>query len=243
MSNQKGKFHAKIMKHWLYQSKKVGDIGDGRLFVEGYASTGDVDRVGEMVVPERTIWEKAITAYMENPILLWMHQHTEPAGLVTEMRIDEGVGFWIKGFVSKTMERLQTQIQEGIVRAFSIGYDPIKTLIENGVRKVVDFELYEISIGSVPINRRTLFSISKAFMDGSDLYVPECSLQEEVDKLLTQKLAALGLGPDAKPITSSKAKGKAPESPAYSHLKTVLSEISEAERDAKLKRFKQVMNT
>ena len=243
MSDSKGAFHARITKHWLYQGEKASDVGDGRLYVEGYASTGDVDRAGEVVVPERAIWEKAIEAYMENPILLWMHQHMEPAGRVTEMRIDEGVGFWIKGFISKTMEKLQTQIQEGIVRAFSIGYDPIKTLIENGVRKVVDFELFEISIGSVPINRRTLFSISKAFQDGTDLYIPERTLAEEVDKLLTQKFAALGLGPDAKPITSNKAKGKAPESPAYSHLKTVLSEISEAERAEKLRRFKGVMNT
>jgi len=242
MENSKGVFHAKIKKHWLHQSEKAEDVGNGRLYIEGYASTGAVDRSDEVVVPAKEAWEKAIAAFMKNPVLLYMHNYSNPAGLVTEMRIDEGIGFWIKAFISSTQETLKTQIMERVIRAFSVGINPIKTKIEDGIRYITEFELYEVSVGVVPINRETLFNVAKAFRDGSDLYIPERTLAEEVDKLLTQKLAALGLDPSAKLITSSKAKGKAPESPVYKNLLRVLSEIDKTEGSRTLKEFRTVIS-
>ncbi len=237
MENDKVVFHAEIKKHWLYQSEKADDKTNGRLFVEGYASTGAVDRTGEVVVPEKAVWEKAIAAFMKNPIMHWLHNYGDPAGRVTEMRIDEGVGFWIKAFVSSTQEKLKTLIQEEIVRAFSVGINPIETKIEDDVRYITEFELYEISFGGVPVNRETLFSISKAFKDGTDLYIPERKLTDEIDKLLTQKIAAMGLGP-AQLITPNKEKGiKAPESPAYQHLTRLLKSLRDDESAENIKRI------
>lgn len=239
MENDKHVFHAEIKKHWLYQSDKADDKTNGRLFVEGYASTGAVDRYDEIVVPNKEAWEKAIEAFMKNPILLNMHDYYDPAGLVTEMRIDEGVGFWIKAFISSTQERLKTQIMERIVRAFSIGFRTLKSNVEDGIRSITELELYEVSVATVPVNRETLFSISKALRDGTDLVISERKLEDEIDKLLTQKIAALGITPAAPPIKTKQVKGI--ETPEYANLQRVLAGLDEEKRARELHRFDELL--
>lgn len=233
-------FHAEIERHWLYQSEKADDKTNGRLFIEGYASTGAVDRYDQVVIPSKEVWENAISAFMKNPVLINMHDYHDPAGLVTEMRIDEGVGFWVKAFISNTQERLKAQIIERLVRAFSIGFRSIADEVKEGIRYITELELYEVSCCVIPVNRETLFNISKALRNGTDLYIPELCIKEEIDKLLTQKIAALGIKQSiASPVTVQQAKGI--EAPEYANLNRVLSALDEERGSWELQRFNETL--
>ena len=46
---------------------KAGDTIES-IFIEGYASTTDVDRAGDVVPP--SVWKKGIENYLKNPIIL-----------------------------------------------------------------------------------------------------------------------------------------------------------------------------
>jgi hypothetical protein len=60
-------------------------------------------------------------------------------------------------------------IEEGILRAFSIGYEVLEERPIDGVNQILKLRLYEVAIVSIPANRRALFSVSKALEAGDDL--------------------------------------------------------------------------
>lgn len=62
------------------------------IFIEGYASTNDVDRAGD-VVPA-SVWEAGMKNYLNNPIILAQHDHDDPIGRMVEHKVDKK-GLWI----------------------------------------------------------------------------------------------------------------------------------------------------
>jgi len=132
------------------------------IVIEGYASTNDVDRVGD-VVPT-SVWEKGMRDYLKNPIILAYHNHQMPVGRMVEHRVDER-GLWIKATISDAADNVYKLIKKGILSAFSIGFR-VKDAEYNSAAEVFlikDLELHEISVVSIPANQNTLFSLSKAF--------------------------------------------------------------------------------
>jgi HK97 family phage prohead protease/HK97 family phage major capsid protein len=130
--------------------------------IEGYASTDDVDRQGDIV--PASVWKKGIQNYLKNPVILAYHDHSEPVGRMVEHRVD-GKGLWVKARISSAAGEVFNLVKDGILTAFSIGfrivdaeYDAAKELFV-----VKELELHEISVVSVPANQNTLFSLSKAF--------------------------------------------------------------------------------
>jgi len=154
-------FHADIKKHRSVDT-------DDRLYVEGYASTKNLDRYVEVVSPEA--FESTIETYMSNPVVLFQHKHDNPIGQVVEIAIDK-FGLWVKAFISKaeSAKSIATMIEEGILRAFSIGFREKTATPVDEVYTIQDLELYEISVVSIPANRESLFSVAKAFEHGTDL--------------------------------------------------------------------------
>lgn len=137
---------------------------DGSLLVSGWASNFDVDRVGDTVT--RAALEKALTGYMRNPILLYGHKYTQPAGVVTKARVtDEGL--WIAAKLPRPDGGLPlhywTLVRQGIMRALSIG----GVWKRDALRRLVEIDLREVSIASVGVNAGTLLSAqtAKAFGD------------------------------------------------------------------------------
>ena len=136
------------------------------IYIEGYASTNDVDRVGD-VVPT-TVWEKGIVNYLKNPIILSQHDHDDPIGRMVEHKID-GAGLWIKARISAAAEAFNL-IKDNVLTAFSVGFK-VKDAEYNSAADVFvikDIELIEISVVSVPANQNTLFSLSKAFQNAEE---------------------------------------------------------------------------
>ena len=150
---------------FLNSSFIKSDTADGKtasITIEGYASTDDVDRQGDIV--PASVWKKGIQNYLKNPVILAYHDHSEPVGRMVEHRVD-GKGLWIKARISSACGEVFDLVKDGILTAFSIGfrivdaeYDAAKELFV-----VKELELHEISVVSVPANQNTLFSLSKAF--------------------------------------------------------------------------------
>jgi len=150
---------------FLNSSFIKSDTTDGEttsITIEGYASTDDVDRQGDIV--PASVWKRGIQNYLKNPVILAYHNHSEPVGRMVDHRVDSK-GLWVKARISSAADEVFNLVKDGILTAFSIGfrivdaeYDAAKELFV-----VKELELHEISVVSVPANQNTLFSLSKAF--------------------------------------------------------------------------------
>lgn len=131
------------------------------IFIEGYASTNDVDRAGDVVSTQ--VWEKGIQNYLKNPIILAQHDHDDPVGRMVDYRVDSK-GLWIKARVSAAAE-IFNLVKDKVLTAFSIGFRVIDAEYNaaSEIFMVKELELVEISIVSVPCNQNTIFSLAKAF--------------------------------------------------------------------------------
>jgi len=148
---------------------KLVESDGARRQIEGYASTRDLDRTGEVVEPGA--FAESLKDFMSNPVVTYMHDWSNPIGKVIDVRIDE-VGLFIRAEISETAQKVWKLIEEGILRAFSIGYEVIEEKIVDGVNHIMKLRLYEVAVVSIPANRRALFSVSKALEAGNDL-VPD----------------------------------------------------------------------
>jgi HK97 family phage prohead protease/HK97 family phage major capsid protein len=130
--------------------------------IEGYASTNDADRQGDIV--PASVWEKGISNYLKNPVILAYHDHSEPVGRMVDHRID-GKGLWVKARISAAASEVFDLVKDGVLTAFSIGFRIVDAEYNSAAELFVvkELELHEISVVSVPANQNTLFSLSKAF--------------------------------------------------------------------------------
>lgn len=175
-------FHAKINE--IKQENSSED-----LFIEGMASTNDIDRTDDIVEP--TAFKKTIKEFMKtNPILLFNHGMSDKGrvgvGKVIEAEIREK-GLWVKALVSKAEEELRIKIEEGIYKAFSFGFRILDSHVDKvrgqAIRKITGLELLEISVVSIPANRRALFNVAKAFEYGSDLVYENAFVEKRLSDM------------------------------------------------------------
>lgn len=144
----------------------TADVVIDSIFIEGYASTNDVDRSGD-VVPTN-VWEKGLVNYLKNPIILAQHDYDDPIGRMVEHSID-GKGLWIKARISAAAE-VFSLVKDKVLTAFSIGFRILDAEYNSvaDVFVIKELELVEISVVSVPANQNTLFSLAKAFDNAED---------------------------------------------------------------------------
>jgi len=136
------------------------------IYIEGYASTVDVDRGGD-VVPA-SVWEQGMKNYLNNPIILAQHDHDDPIGRMVEHKVD-AKGLWVKARISAAAEVFNL-IKDEVLTAFSIGFRILDAEYNAAaeVFMIKELELVEISVVSVPMNQNTLFNLSKAFSSAED---------------------------------------------------------------------------
>lgn len=128
--------------------------GDGREFV---LSDATVDRYGDVVEPDG--WD--LRNFKRNPIALFAHQSAFPIGTWADLRVDGGklVGRLVlaaKG-TSARLDELIALVEQGILRAVSVGFRPIKQEPMDkdrpyGGQRYLRQELLETSLVSVPAN-------------------------------------------------------------------------------------------
>jgi len=144
-----------------------GDSTIESVYIEGYASTVDIDRSGD-VVP-KSVWEAGIQNYLKNPIILAQHNYDDPIGRMTDYKVDDK-GLWVKARISSAAEEVFGLIKDKILTAFSIGFRILDAEYNSAAEVFVikELELVEISVVSVPCNQNTLFDLSKAFDTAED---------------------------------------------------------------------------
>lgn len=151
-------------------TKGLTEDDDGEIksiTIEGYASTNDIDRAGDVV--SASVWEKGLENYLKNPIILAYHDYHEPCGRMLEHRADKK-GLWIKARISSAAEDVYKLVKDGVMTAFSIGFRILDAEYNQAaeVFLIKEIELHEISVVPVPCNQNTLFSLSKAFDTAED---------------------------------------------------------------------------
>lgn len=157
--------------------KRIETKENGDFVIEGYASTKDVDRAGEVVEP--AAFADALKEYMQNPIVTYMHDWSNPIGKTVEAKIDDN-GLFVRVLISKAADRVRQLIAEGILKAFSIGYEIIDEKVVENIMHIVKLRLYDIAVVSIPANQRCLFSLAKALERGSDLELTEQEMRRQI---------------------------------------------------------------
>lgn len=124
-------------------------------------SDATVDRYGDVVDP--TGWD--LRNFKKNPIALFGHNSNFPVGKWSDLRIEDGK---LKGKLnlakrgtSYRLDELIGLIEQGILRAVSVGFRPLKAEPMDperpyGPQKYLKQELLETSVVSVPANPAAL---------------------------------------------------------------------------------------
>ena len=148
------------------------------------ASSSVVDRQGEII--EQSGWD--LKNFKNNPILLWMHDHTKPLGKATRVWLDKTGGTPVlkfKGVISDATEwgkAAKQLMEEGILNSFSVGFRA-NEIDDNTITKA---ELYEISLVTVPANPEARLVAGKALKDAG--ISEDITIEFEVTELESLKL-------------------------------------------------------
>jgi HK97 family phage prohead protease len=152
-----------IRQKMIFRTKSVDEEN---FIIRGVFSTGAEDRDGEII--DQNGWD--LDQFMENPVILFAHDHYQPAvGKAIELAKD-GNGNLVGAiqFAAKEYEFAMTLFKlyaAGFMRAFSVGFMNKLYEIDQENDRVILREnmLYEISCVNVPANAMAL-----AFSKGID---------------------------------------------------------------------------
>ena len=134
--------------------KTVANTGSGTEFV---LSDATVDRMGDIIDPKG--WD--LKWFKKNPIALFGHDSRFPIGKWADVRVEGGkllgkLVFAEEG-TSDRIDELIKLVKQGILRAVSVGFKPIKSVPIDADRpydgyRYLEQELLETSLVSVPAN-------------------------------------------------------------------------------------------
>jgi len=224
----------------LYLSSKftASTESDDSIYIEGYASTVDRDRQGD-VIPMKA-WNEGLHNYLKNPIILAYHNHQMPIGKMVEHKVTDQ-GLWIRAQIPAEIGDIYKLIKKGILSAFSVGFRVRDADYDNTTETflVKELELHEISVVSIPANQNTLFSLAKAFDSAAefDLFKQQFAPKESAKKLDTPKAAKSTTNEewDMDPKELEKLLADAAAKAAEQTAKAVLEAQTKAAEDAKRK--------
>jgi len=176
--------------HWTNTFKSLGEQPDGSVEIKGLASTNSQDRAGDVIEVEA--WTKGgVDNYLENPIVLYNHNHDQPIGRAKAVRtVDNGLEFTAK--ISKAAGQITELIKDGVLGAFSVGFrvKDADHIPDTGGLRIKDAELFEVSVVSVPCNQGAMFSLSKGFdsMEDYEEFKKSFIKTNSADSVITEEV-------------------------------------------------------
>ena len=176
--------------HWTNTFKSLGEQADGSVEIKGLASTNSQDRAGDVIEVEA--WTKGgVDNYLENPIVLYNHNHDQPIGRAKAVRtVDNGLEFTAK--ISKAAGQITELIKDGVLGAFSVGFrvKDADHIPDTGGLRIKDAELFEVSVVSVPCNQGAMFSLSKGFdsMEDYEEFKKSFIKTNSADSVITEEV-------------------------------------------------------
>ncbi|WP_161567961.1 HK97 family phage prohead protease [Pigmentiphaga sp. H8] len=142
--------------HQTYLAIKALQREDGR-WIEGWATTGREDRVGDVVVPDGALYSLPLP-------LLFAHKHDQPIGSVVRAEVTKA-GIRIRAKLTEGVARAEEVwklLQDGALTAVSIGFQALKySALPNGGTRFDKWEWHELSVVSVPANPDARVSVAK----------------------------------------------------------------------------------
>jgi HK97 family phage prohead protease len=163
-----------------YLEASIKKADDGSFIA--VASTNAVDRHGEVV--DNNGWD--IKAFKKNPVILWAHDHNEPAiGIAKKVWVD-GVGKKAKLMiqpilhdVTEKARAIKQLVEMGVINSLSVGFKPISS--PDGVT-FSENELLEVSMVNVPANSEAMIMAFKSLKDAGfkDKTIKEVGIPIEV---------------------------------------------------------------
>lgn len=123
--------------------------------LSGYASLfGVKDQGGDVVAPGAYRASLAKLAAKGGKVrMLWQHDPTQPIGIWDEVR-EDATGLWVKGRlltdVAKGREAAAL-LEAGALDGLSIGYRTLRSEREGKGRKLLELELWEVSLVTFPM--------------------------------------------------------------------------------------------
>lgn len=211
-----------------------------KVYVTGYISTGEIDLYNDLVTPSamksmlRQIMESTITidydheAFRENETIL-------PVGKIVTAKVDEN-GLWVKAELNKYSPKFKDlwgSIKEGFVNAFSIAFQPLKTVEKEigdvKVRLIEDLKLLNVALTGIPVNKGAVLTDygMKAVMLKAIQESEQIGEQVVVPKQLLTKLTEVKNMEEAE----QKQEAEAPEEPKAEEAKPE-EEVPKAEEEA-----------
>lgn len=155
----------------------IKKIDDDQRMVYGWASTGDLDKDGEIIEP--AAFEKSLPDYLKFPTIREMHQ-PKPIGITKETRMEKDRGLFIAAKIVDSEAWMK--VKEGVYRAFSIG-GRVKNRIDNVIKEL---ELIEISLVDVPANPAAVITLFKG--DKTDnIHIEFQQLANKIRSLMEEK--------------------------------------------------------
>jgi HK97 family phage prohead protease len=154
---------------------------DGSGEIEGYGSVFDViDSYGDVIKPGA--FAKSLAEAQKSgrlPAMLWQHRMEDPIGVWTEMR-EDARGLYVKGRLliedDELARRAFAHLKAGSVTGLSIGYR--RTIYESNGRDIVDLELKEVSLVTMPANEDARITAVKAFAEAKSIREIEALLRD-----------------------------------------------------------------
>lgn len=167
-----------------YIEAEITKTSDGSFVA--IASTNSVDRHGEVV--DNNGWD--LKAYKKSPVILWAHDHTEPAIGVSKKTWVEGTGKKAKLMiqpmlhdVTEKARAVKQLIEMGVIKALSVGFKPLESADNITFDKN---ELLEVSVVNVPANADAMMLAYKTLKTSGfkDKTIKEVGIHTElIDKL------------------------------------------------------------
>lgn len=124
--------------------------------IRGYVALFDVlDRGGDAI--ERGAFSNTLARRSDPLPVLWQHRPDRRIGTVSKVFEDER-GLWVEADIDRSV----ASIVEGRTRGLSFGYRARRCGRQDGVRKLFEIDLLEVSVVTHPMNPEALLTLVEA---------------------------------------------------------------------------------
>ncbi|ESY30033.1 MULTISPECIES: HK97 family phage prohead protease [unclassified Mesorhizobium] len=154
---------AEIKRSFVATVLKFAGDGIGPRQVRAVVSTGEVDRMGDIIVQSGI----DLTAFRKSPTVLWQHDADHPIAKCLSVGIEGGKLVALVQFpdagVSAKSDEVYGLIKAGVINSTSIGFVPLKYVPIDpskpyGGQRFTSSEMLEFSFVSVPANSSALIT-------------------------------------------------------------------------------------
>lgn len=187
---------------------EIKALDDDAYTLEGWATTAEIDRMGDIVLPNGAEYKLPI------PFLL-DHDARQVVGEVDRVEVsDKGIKFWAhvkkiaeEGEAKALCDKAWSFIKNGLRKAVSIGFRPLDfDVLPNGGLKFTSWEWYELSAVGIPAQPGAVITATKSYSLG-EAFVAEAPADPEIPEAPTDEAAT---GKTVRVVKLDTARDRAP---------------------------------